>query len=458
MFVDSVRQFFVRQAIPPSRIVVAVSGGGDSTALLLALAELRAEGFEVVAAHVNHHLRGADSEADEQFVRDCCTILGVELHVADGTLDPLAVKMRGVEAAAREIRFDRLQQMRAAAGARYIATAHHRDDQAETVLMRLISGGGLGALRGIQPRRDDGIIRPLLSSSRADVEAFLAEREIVARFDRSNSDLRFLRNRVRAMLRDLDPAAATHLAALADEAARQWPHLERVIDMAEAASVQITSDETRFVSWPDDLWLRQALLHRHILRLDPDARDVSAADLKRVATGVGQTKRISVTRSLELIRRSEILILRRRPLAIAAFEYPARLGEATLIPELSLVAHVARLPAGSPAPRTDTPMRQQFALPCGADPQFVFRNRRDGDRLQPLGMAGSRKLKELLIDRKIPRERRDAIPLLIWNGDIVWVAGVEISERFKIDGAPERENYEVWLDPEPERLAAKPPC
>src|SRR5688572_30156447 len=135
MLLTAVRQFFVKQNIRPGSVVAAVSGGTDSTALLLALADLRDEGFELAAVHVNHHLRGAESDADETFLRDLCAKLGVPLEVADGTLDPDAIKHRGIEAAAREVRYRRLREK---AGARLVATAHQKNDQAETVLMRLL--------------------------------------------------------------------------------------------------------------------------------------------------------------------------------------------------------------------------------------------------------------------------------------------------------------------------------
>src|SRR5207244_6335030 len=116
-----------------------------------ALAELGT--LELIAAHVNHHLRGAESDGDEAFVRDLCARVGVPLRVADGTLDAEAVRHRGVEAAAREVRHARLHEIRAETGAKYVATAHHKNDQAETGLMRLMTGGGIAALRGIHPVR-----------------------------------------------------------------------------------------------------------------------------------------------------------------------------------------------------------------------------------------------------------------------------------------------------------------
>jgi tRNA(Ile)-lysidine synthase len=401
---DAIRRFFAAHELEPGHVLAACSGGPDSTALLIALAELT----RVTCAHVNHHLRGEDSDADERFVRELCEPLGVPLLVADGTLDEEAIKRSGIEAAAREVRFARLQELRQQAGARWIATAHQKNDQAETILMRLFTGTGLAGLRGIHPVREDGVIRPLLEVTRADVERFLRERGIEARFDRSNDNPRFLRNRIRAMLAQYEPAVIDNLAAVAEQARGQW---------------EIND---------------QALLHRAIRTLEPHARDVSAADLARLAEALPEAKRITVTKTLELLRRpagrGEEIVLRRVPQPLPEFEIPLQAEEPALLPQLGLTIRVTSHLTGK---------GQLFRLPEGAEPAFLVRNRRKGDRFQPLGMQHEKKLKDLLIDRKIDAELRDRIPLLVWNGTIVWVAGVEISERFKATpGAP---LYEVSI-------------
>src|SRR5712691_5996617 len=222
-------------------LLVAVSGGPDSTALLLALQEI---GTPIVAAHVNHHLRGPESDADEAFVRELCDRYRVSLRVADGSLDPDAIRHRGIEAAAREVRHARLHAIRGEVDATHIATAHQKNDQAETILMRLMTGGGLAGLRGIHPIREDGIIRPLLEVSRAEIEAFLQERGVVARTDRSNSDPRFLRNRVRALLTQFDANVIDNLAAIAAQAREQWTILEEIVDRFDTGKT--TRDETKF--------------------------------------------------------------------------------------------------------------------------------------------------------------------------------------------------------------------
>jgi tRNA(Ile)-lysidine synthase len=434
MIVEAIRRFFVAHELVHRPIVVAVSGGVDSTALILALVELG--DIKFTAAHVNHHLRGAESDDDEAYVRELCARYDIPLRVTDGTLNPEAVRHRGVEAAAREVRHARLREI---AGDALIATAHQKNDQAETVMMRLMTGGGIAALRGIHPVRDDGIIRPLLEVTRKEIERFLAERNITPRFDRSNADPRFFRNRVRAMLRDFDDSVIDNLAAIADQARQQWPVLEQAIDAAE--DVIESEEETRFLSMPENAWLRQALLLRHIRRLDTEARDISAEDLERLAN---ETRKTSVTKSLELSKEGGQIVLRRRTNKEPApdFEIEIEAGTEILIPEIA--TRISIQPTTDNRQRTP-PGVQRIQLVSGATPTFTIRNRRHGDRFRPLGMAHDKKLKDLLIDRKIPAASRDRIPLLIWQGTIVWVAGVEVSDLFKVTGEA-ADLYEVAIE------------
>jgi tRNA(Ile)-lysidine synthase len=434
VIVEAIRRFLAAHDLVQQPIVAAVSGGVDSTALLVALVEMGDVKF--TAAHINHHLRGAESDDDEAYVRELCARYDIPLRVADGTLDPEAVRHRGIEAAAREVRHARLREI---AGDALIATAHQKNDQAETVMMRLMTGGGIAALRGIHPVRDDGIIRPLLEVTRADIERFLADRNITPRFDRSNADPRFLRNRVRAMLRDFDDSVIDNLAAIANQARQQWPILEQAIDAAE--DVIESEEETRFRSMPENAWLRQALLLRHIRRLDPEARDISAEDLERLAS---ETRKTSVTKSLELLTEDDQIVLRRRSNNEPAsnFEIKIEAGTEVLIPEIATKVRIQ--------PTTDNRQRtppgvQLIQLSKGAKPNFTIRNRRHGDRFRPLGMSHDKKLKDVLIDRKIAAASRDRIPLLIWQGAIVWVAGVEVSDLFKVTGEA-ADLYEVAIE------------
>jgi tRNA(Ile)-lysidine synthase len=431
MLPEALRRFFDVYRIGPCRILVAVSGGADSTALLLAITDLRDDGFEIVCGHVNHHIRGAEADEDEAFVRSTCERLGVPFHVADGSLDSDAVRSHGVEAAARAIRTSRLQEVRADVGAGFIATAHQMNDQAETILMRLFTGSGIAGLRGIHPVRDDGFIRPLLGVRRAEIEAFLQSRGVTPRIDAMNTDPRYLRVRIRESLGAYDARTIENIAAVADQARQQWSALEALIDSAEKSFVEALAGQTRFTGWPNDPRLRRALLHRHIQRLDP-TREISAADLERIDAELATIQRLTVTKSLELVRRDGLLILRFRPAAeTAGFEVALGCGAAAFVPTIATTVAVRPAAAGSERTSADR-TTQLIQLPAGAAPEFLVRNRRDGDRFRPLGLGGEKKLKDFLIDRKIAAEERDRIPLVLWNGEIVWVAGIEVADGFKV--------------------------
>lgn len=204
-------------ATRPGAGVVGVSGGADSVALLRALC---ACGAPLTVAHVNHRLRGADSDGDESFVRDLCAGLGVECRVHSVDVSAVAAG-DNLEATARRVRYEFFAQVAGEVGAAWMATAHTADDQAETVLHRIVRGTGLQGLRGIATERD-GIIRPLLSVTRADVLAHLAEIGQPYREDASNADPRFTRNRIRhellPLLRTFNPDVVSALAHLAEHA------------------------------------------------------------------------------------------------------------------------------------------------------------------------------------------------------------------------------------------------
>ncbi len=447
MLAEAVRRFFEVYLIEPCEIVAAVSGGADSTALLLALTELRDDGFRLTGAHVNHHIRGVDADEDESYVRVLCDRLHVPLSVSDGTLDPAEIRAHGIEAAARHAREACLQAIRRSDGAQFIATAHQKNDQAETVVMRLFTGSGIAGLRGIHPVRDDGFIRPLLDVSRSEIESFLREKGVEPRVDRMNSDPRFLRVRIRQTLREYDPSVIDNLASAAALAREQWPLFERAIDAADRDCTEASADAARFHRWPDGAWLRQALLLRHIRRLDPHSRDVSAADLRRIVSELDLLKRLHVTKTLELLRDDDAVVLRRIPQhdAVEDYELALAIDEDVFIPTIQSALRVERSQRAHVNLGDRT--HQLIQLPPGTKPDFIVRNRRPGDRFRPLGLPVDKKLKDFFIDRKIPAAERDPMPLVICAGIIAWVAGVEVSERFKVHGGGDV--YELTLRPVP---------
>jgi tRNA(Ile)-lysidine synthase len=302
------------------RILVACSAGIDSTVLLDALQLLRCN---IAVGHVNHGLRGDSSEADERFVRELARARGVPFVHA--RVDPAALRRDRssrerptLQEAARRLRYDALAQLAAEAGADWIATGHTADDQAETVLLRLLRGAGPDALAGI-PRRNGALVRPLLGASRADVERHAAERALVWREDASNRSPAYTRNRIRRLIRqleaDFNPKLSRALGELAEAQRRDRAWVERLV--AREAESRFSNLGGALVieakDWnalPDALALRLA---REALRRSGAARDVTRVHLERVVKYLREGRTgtaIELPGGRELARRGGSFLLR----------------------------------------------------------------------------------------------------------------------------------------------------
>jgi len=241
-----------RAASTPISVAVGVSGGADSVALLHILHQYRGEfGIDrIAAAHVNHGLRGAESDGDEDFARGEAEKLGVEffrVRINADNARQIGGGESGLEAWARRERYGFFSKIRSEHGIDFVATAHTADDQAETVLMRLTRGAGLRGLRGILPVRGDGVIRPMLGVERRRLVEWLSARGVGYRVDSSNADTRFRRNRIRAevipKLTECDPSAVRNIAAAATAAQAAWEAVEgRVEEWLSKYALKVSSE------------------------------------------------------------------------------------------------------------------------------------------------------------------------------------------------------------------------
>lgn len=437
-----------RWSIRRGRLVVAVSGGADSTALLYALSEA-APDVELICVHVNHELRGEESEQDASTVEDHARSLGIDFRVQRSRPDPELIRARGVEAAARIARYEALRHIRAETGADWIATGHTMDDQAETVLQKLLTSSPTESLRGIIPRTPDGIVRPLLGIRRTLVHAWLHDRAIPHRFDVSNDDMRFLRNRVRHLLLPKLEALDDHVVPrLASVAAHLYAIEERLAPLRNTISAKWTRTARRTMlaetDLPGDRAARRIILLDELHRFVPAGREISSKRLETLPEDLHASGRTSIGEGVDARVEDGLIILERIAEEPPPFSRTIRCGETVGLPELGASVSIRRV--DSAVDLTDAERHVQvFSLPARVStPAFAIRNRRDGDRFQPLGMANGKKLKDFLIDRKIPREDRDALPLLVFENEIIWIAGVEVSERFRV--SPGRDLYEVRVD------------
>lgn len=429
---------------PRDRVLVAFSGGCDSTALLVALAELApALGIEVVAAHLDHGL-DAESARRAQAALRAAEALGVRCLVERRVVPPRVAGGRGIEAQARGARYAFLEEVQQQTGARWIATAHHRGDQAETVLLRLLFGSSLAGLRGIRPFQA-ALIRPLLHTTRLDLETFLEDRAIDWLEDPTNRELGRPRNRIRHSLLPALAADIPHLEQrLADLAGNVdslagvlGRRLERQLDI-RAHSQSASLDLPTFLALPEALrpWAL-ASLHRAVGSAYPAGeaaqrelvRQLAAGDRIGCDSGAGWRWNVSDNRLFASASRAEA----------PDFSYTLAVPGRLTLGELGLEIG---LETCAPAPWMLRPSNDRAALALSVEPgeRVTIRNRRSGDRIQPLGWDRCCRVKNLLINRQVPKEERSRLPLICHNDAIAWIPGVTIDERFRISaGKP------VWV-------------
>ncbi len=408
-------------------IVVGVSGGADSVALVAALHELRGElGIDVAAAHLDHGLRGAESDADRAFVEGLAARFTLPLVVERAQLPP-----GNVEAVARQARYAFLARAAAACGASKIATAHTQDDQAETLVLRLTRGAGRRGLGGIRPRRG-AIIRPLLLCDRVQVRYFLVERGLAWRRDRSNFDFGLARTRVRAgylpaLARELNPRLGRALARLADVLRDEDVLLDRIAATVPGMRDRLELDVLCALEPPIARrvlrrWWRRLATGRSLAFGHVDA----ALALARRAEGGGRIRVPGgwITRAgaaLEYEAGAD------REAAVPPYEHVLTSGATLDLPggwRLSLHEHAGPIPAELAA-GDDVCLLDADVAP----PPLVVRNRRPGDRLRLLGLGGHTSIKRLFITRGVARARRAYHPLVLAAGEIVWVPRCGRGER-----------------------------
>ncbi len=425
-------------------LLLGFSGGADSTALLWALTRLsRARGFLVQAAHLDHALDPGSSERAAAAKR-LATDMAVPIT---SRRVPVAKEKRpgeSTEQAARRIRYRYLEEVRRQHGARYVVTAHHADDQIETVLLRVLFGSGLDGLAGIAPR-SGAVARPLLTLRRREVHEPLSALSIQPVEDPTNADLAVPRNRLRHLvipeLRAADPLCESRVLRLAGAAAGARQTLEnllkrRLAPRRDAGGLAVRRDELEGL--PRELWPPAlSLLHREAGAAYPPGR-AARVDLRRQFSNGG---RIGCDCGDGWHWRSsgpDLRLERRRP-PTPPFAYTLEVPGEIEIEELAIKMRVRH---GSVADWmfAGSPRRTGLALPLAPGDQVTVRNRRPGDRIRPLGCGHDRRLKDVLIDRRVPQPERDRLPLLFVDNRLAWVPGVTIADSFRIG-----EEREAWI-------------
>lgn len=439
------------------RAVLAVSGGPDSLAMLHVMAALqRAQfpGLELTAAHLHHGMRGAEADADAAFVRDQAEGLGLPCRVGHADIPAIAAA-RGYteETAGREARYRFLGETARATGADRVLTAHHADDQVETVLMRVMRGAGARGLAGIPIRRplsedlrNVEVIRPLIACRRGEIESFLRHRGLSGRLDRTNLSPDYLRNRVRHRLR---PALEgrwpgdlhTHVMRLSD-AARGLVHAHERLGRTLTAQHDVRIEPGLAATEADWLrglpasliaeliedWAQQAGLRGR--QFDRTHYEQAAA----LAVG-GEEGALTLPGGVIVRREGDALILHRAETPeFDQFEAQINVPGETAIEPLgaALCAEVLPRDALAAQPwREKTDDEEYLDREAAGDPLAV-RFPRAGDRMRPLGAPGTQSVADILTNAKAPQWAKRRTPVVTSGGDPIWIVGHRIAERVKL--------------------------
>lgn len=406
---------------PGETVVCAVSGGADSVALLFGMYLLRERfGFDLRAAHFNHHLRGAESDRDAAFVEALCSQYGIELYSGEGQVVP---GKKGLEAAARDARYGFL---RALPGK--IATAHTADDNAETILMHLVRGTALKGLGGIAPVSEN-LIRPMLQITRSEVESFLQEYHLSYVTDSSNMGDDFLRNRLRhhviPLLKQENPRLAENLSAMALHLRQD----EAVLESFTRSAGELTVTQLRQL--PESLCYRalERFLKENGIR-EPERRHIRLA--KNVVFSENPSAQADLPGGMTLRRSYEKLQICREE-NCAPWVYAVRCPGVTPIPEAGM--EIVCIPAQDLC-QTDTVWT---LCTSGA---VTVRSRNPGDALSLPG--GTKSVKKLFIDRKISASQRMRLPVLADETGVLGVAGLGADRNRQ---AKELPAWQFWLKP-----------
>ncbi len=451
---------------PEESVLAAVSGGADSVAMIHFLSRFSERTrWRLAVAHFNHCLRGAESDRDSRFVRSLAESLGLSCFQGKADVEAFAKRSGlSLEEAARNLRYAFLRETAQIRGFDKIALGHNKNDSAETVMINLLRGSGPRGLSGIPPVRDD-IVRPLIEIEREEIERFLSNEKIGFVFDSSNSDTRFVRNRVRNILiplleKDYNPEIvdALNRAALIVRDEQDW--LDNMLEDIYNKVKTIREDPSVALSVRELKKLHVAaarlVVRKAFAEAKGDLRRIAQMHVEtvvRLANENDELRKMDFPGPVRVERRGEFLVFVRRKSSSrpakedrsrGGFEYEvARPGTAVSIKETGTAIRITETdpPALDGSGKLEIPMENPRCAYIDADSvafPVKIRSFRPGDRFTPLGLCGVRKLKKFFIDNKVPLLDKGRVPILESRGKIFWVAGYRIDESHKISESTRR--------------------
>lgn len=424
-------------------IIIGVSGGPDSMVLLHIMKELRdVLGIKIVVAHLNHKIR-AEAGEEEEYVRETCRQWDVPFYVRREEVLELAARYKKtVEEAGRDARYQFFSKLMTDLSAQHIATAHHRDDVAETVLLHLLRGSGIKGLRGIMPV-SGSIIRPLMALDRAAILNYAENNEIQYCTDQSNNDPLYLRNRIRLQLLPLlqeqyNPRISDTLNQLAAIARDENKVMEQLVYNDWPLLVKETRDNLISLDYSAFSLLLPGLQRRiiiHALSLLAGETGWSMEDINIImdlATRPGSSRVVYLKKGVKVNKSYRLLVFSTFIPKCPEFCYPVE------VPGKITIKETGEVYSFDLTGRINVRDPDAIYLDYDKMGPLQLRSRRPGDVFFPYGMGGKKKLKKYFIDLKIPAFERNRVPLLASGPDIYAVLGYRIASLAAIDAHTNR--------------------
>ena len=435
-------------------VLAAVSGGPDSVALLRVLQLLQKEyELHIAVAHLNHGLRGEESDNEEEFVRLISRKMDLDFFTKKADIGKLQKNTgKSLEEIAREERYLFLSQVAKEQDAAKIATGHHRDDQAETFLIRLLRGSGLKGLKGIAPIRDGCLIRPLLYVGRDQILAFLQKEGLSYMKDSSNADSSFLRNRIRNELipelkKQYNPQLPARLARTAEIVRLEDDYLEGIV-RRWIMLWEIALDANKYVVPLREFSQQHGAIQARIVKLlleekTPYKKGIGCRHIDAVTELCrkkdSRFRRLNLPFGIIVEKHPSTLIIRKegeikipdrdRDDAKGLFEIKVEVPGVIRLNERNIkMEFIDRPTINEIKNRLETAFIDYGKI----EEPLVLRNMRPGDRIDLLGLGGTKKLKKYFIDKKISRCLRKNIPLLVDSRSVIWIPGERISQRVRV--------------------------
>ena len=468
-FIQRLQAFIDSEGLlaPDDSVVVGVSGGCDSTALLRGLVEVNEiskAGWRFHVAHLNHGLRGEAADADAEFVRDQAAALGLPCTITTEDVRARAGATGGLEETARDLRYALFQRVALQTHSQAVAVGHHADDNVETVLHRIVRGTGLRGLGGIPVRRalspgsDVRLIRPLLSFRHEELEAFLADQGVSFRTDATNDDPSFTRNRIRAsvlpLLRDtINPGVDKALLRLAEQARWVETYLRETAQrLLETLVIRRTDRElvlnARALIGKSRI-IQAELVRQAVMYFQLGEQDLTFGHLTAVldlAADPASGKQLHLPAGLVVAKeygRLSFSLPDHSPRETLAPEVSVNLPGETVLPVRRMRVHavvdeITGTAEAIAAWRNAKPPNQEWLDRDQVHPPLIVRALRPGERFWPLGAPGSKRIADFLSDEKISASKREQVAVLCDQLGPIWVIPFRIDERVKLTRATRR--------------------